>query len=119
MTTAEIESMRWSRFAVFPLLCMVVLLSACTRATTQHLNAGPPCEAGQVDLNTATREQLLALPEIGEVMADRILDYRKKSGPFLKAADVIVIPGMGEKRFRKIEPLICAGPSPRLPANES
>lgn len=105
--------MRVSRVQLSILICVVLILGACTKEVRLDRAASPPCQPGQVNLNTATRDQLIALPEIGEVMANRILDYRKKSGPFAQITDVLVIHGMSEKRFRKIENLICAEIPPR------
>lgn len=62
--------------------------------------------AGPVDLNRATREELMALPGVGEATADRIIASRTQDGPFSSKEDLMRIEGIGEKKFAKLEPLI-------------
>jgi competence protein ComEA len=69
----------------------------------------PAAEAsasGPLNLNTATVSQLEALPGIGRSTAERILEYRDKSGGFKKIEDLMNVRGIGEKSFLKLKPLI-------------
>ncbi|MFN8474153.1 MAG: ComEA family DNA-binding protein [Anaerolineae bacterium] len=50
---------------------------------------------GVVNLNTATKEELDALPGVGAVLADRIIQYRQKNGPFQRPEDLKKVPGFG------------------------
>lgn len=53
-----------------------------------------------LNLNTASAAQLETLPGIGPGLAARILEYRRKHGPFKRAQDLIIVRGMSAKRFR-------------------
>ena len=61
---------------------------------------------GKVNINTATAKQLQLLPGIGEVIAQRIVDYRTESGPFKSVDDLLNVSGIGEKKFEQMKPYI-------------
>ena len=61
--------------------------------------AAPETEAGRVDLNTASAEELQTLPGIGEVLAARIIEYREQSGPFACPEELMAVKGIGESLF--------------------
>jgi competence protein ComEA len=59
-----------------------------------------------VNLNTATLDQLETLPGIGEVLGQRILDYRQQHGVFRSVDDLLNVSGIGDKRLAELRPLI-------------
>ncbi|MGN0335421.1 MAG: ComEA family DNA-binding protein [Lachnospiraceae bacterium] len=60
-----------------------------------------------VDINTASREELMTLPWIGEVRAEAIISYRETSGKFQTIEEVMNVRGIKEGIFNKISKLIC------------
>src|SRR5206468_518563 len=59
-----------------------------------------------VNINTATKEELDALPGIGPVKAQAIVDYRAKNGPFKTPEDIMKVSGIKEGEFSKLKGLI-------------
>ncbi|MGH3545384.1 MAG: helix-hairpin-helix domain-containing protein [Mycobacteriales bacterium] len=59
-----------------------------------------------LDLNSATVTQLDALPGLGPVMAQRILDYRSAHGRFGSVGELRKVDGIGEVKFAKLKPLV-------------
>lgn len=62
-----------------------------------------------IALNSATVEQLIALPGIGEVLAQRILDYRESIGGFSAVEELLNVEGIGEKKLDAMINLIEVG----------
>jgi competence protein ComEA len=63
-----------------------------------------------LNLNSATIDQLEALPGIGRKTAERILEHRTKSGGFKRIEELMNVKGIGEKSFLKLKPLISVTP---------
>lgn len=69
----------------------------------------PPTDPLPIDLNTATREQLISLPGIGEKTADKILAYREANGGFQEVFELMEVNGIGEKKMEALLPYIIVG----------
>lgn len=63
----------------------------------------------KININTATVLELSTLPGIGEVIAQRIVDYRETHGQFDKLADLLNVEGIGQKRLEQILEYITIG----------
>ena len=62
-----------------------------------------------VSINHASKEELSALPGIGDVLAQRILDYRAAHGYFRSVEELLNVEGIGKKRLEEILDLIVIG----------
>lgn len=61
---------------------------------------------GRVNINTATKEQLMALNGIGESRAQAIIAYREEHGPFLTIEELMQVSGIKEAAFEKVKDYI-------------
>ena len=69
--------------------------------------AGPAgAAAGPVSLSSATPEQLDALPGVGPVTAQKIVDYRAQHGGFRSVEELDAIPGIGPARIADLHGLV-------------
>lgn len=96
------------RIVMMVLLVLGLAMTAQAEQGTPRRPA-PPAKASAaapVNLNTATVAQLETLPGIGKSTAERILEYRDKSGGFKKVEDLMNVRGVGEKSFLKLKPLV-------------
>ena len=66
-------------------------------------------QAGRIDLNRATVEQLTLLPGIGETLAHRIITYRETVGPFRQTEDLLKVKGIGRDCLSEIQNYIMIG----------
>jgi competence ComEA-like helix-hairpin-helix protein len=95
------------------LLGLVLVMAICPGATmfgAQDKSKKPPPPVKPFDINSATYEQIHSLPGIGPVTTQRILDFRKKSGPFQRVEDLMAVRGISAKRLEKIRQYIVVKP---------
>lgn len=71
--------------------------------------AGPSAAAEGVNLNTATQEELVALPGIGPAKAKAIIDYRN-AHPFKTVDEVKNVRGIGDQLYDSLKGKITVGP---------
>lgn len=66
-------------------------------------------DLGRVNINTASLTQLSTLTNIGEVLAQRIIDYRTEHGPFQSVDELLLVKGIGITRLEEIRDEITIG----------
>jgi len=87
------------------------------------LNVGPPAHAEeskapaalQVNINSASVEQLQALPGVGAARAEAIVKLRKERGGFRSVEDLLEVKGIGESGLKKIAPHVVLKGETHLP----
>lgn len=62
-----------------------------------------------IDINAAGQEEFMALPGIGEVLANRILAWREEQGGFSRVEDILNVEGIGKGKYENIIDLITVG----------
>ena len=96
--------------AVFMLIAVPVIATepAATQQQEPAKASAPPAKKapgleGQININTATAEQLVLLPGIGKKTADAIIEYRTKNGNFTVVDDIAKVKEIGAKKLEKIK----------------
>ncbi|MDX1584080.1 MAG: helix-hairpin-helix domain-containing protein, partial [Thermoanaerobaculia bacterium] len=89
-------------------LNLIVLIIAALATTVPMFAADGPTGDSQpvININTASVEQLMLLPRIGEKTASQIVAWREQNGAFKKATDILQVKGIGDKSFELLKPYI-------------
>ena len=60
-------------------------------------------DGGVVNINTADAQELSLLPRVGPAVAERIIAFRDENGKFESLEDLLLVRGIGEKTFERME----------------
>lgn len=95
-------------FSIWLCSFLIVSTAGCVNRsrTPRSQNQQTPSSIQRININTASAKELERLPGIGEELAERIVEHRRKYGPFRRAEDLIMVRGIGDARFREIRHLI-------------
>lgn len=77
--------------------------------STNKTQTAPAAPSFPLNINTATKEELMSVPGIGEVYAERIIAYRIERGGFSSLEELLNIKGIGEKRLESFSPYFTLG----------
>ena len=72
--------------------------------------AAAPDAAAPIDVNAASAAELDALPGIGPVLAQRIVDYRREHGPYGTIDELANVEGISPRMVGELRPLVTVGP---------
>ena len=83
--------------------------AACRRSRCRTTDAAQDDTEAEfpINLNTASAEELTALPRIGEKLAARIVAYREEYGRFVAIEQLMDVDGIGEGIFSGLRELVC------------
>lgn len=84
---------------------------AVTNETITPTEGSPSAEqtSDVTDINSAAAAELVGLPGIGEVLAQRIIDYRNEHGGFQTIEQIKDVSGIGDAKFNAIKDMITVG----------
>jgi competence protein ComEA len=105
MNDARIRSKRWVA-GLFALTLLALAMTGPPAVALPQTAKPAPSASAPLDINTATAEELQALPGIGTAMASRIVAFREEHGAFRRVEDLMRVKGIGEKSFKKLKPSI-------------
>jgi len=95
-----------SRFALGLALGAVLLSFAMPTQAAPAAEAKEAKKGSVININSADTTQLSLLPRVGPSVAQRIVDYRKKNGPFKSTDDLMLVQGIGEKTYQLVKPYV-------------
>lgn len=110
----HVNALAGRRFAAGILVAMLLVTGvapgwAASPPSPGRSSSAKPAPAEPVDVNTATTADLETVPGIGQALAQRIVEFREKNGPFDQVDDLIKVRGIGEKSILRLKPYLTVG----------
>lgn len=129
--TSVLTRLGWLWGIGLALSCLVVLES-CRWQASQAGNGSEPLvrqeqtplptrsfdPGNRLDINSAGPRRLETLPGIGPVLARRIVEFRAKNPPFRRIEEILIIRGIGRRKFEALRDRIRVANSCRTPIGE-
>lgn len=76
-------------------------------ASDDNVNQEKSNNISQININTASIEELDKLPGVGEATANKIVNHRSENGEFKSVEEIKNVNGIGDKKFEEMKELIC------------
>ncbi len=80
--------------------------SLVVRSDAEESTAEDDTATAKVNINAASKQELMTLPGIGEVMSDRIIAFRTDIGPFHSIGDLRKVKGISKRKLEQLAPFI-------------
>lgn len=110
LTVRHIQEQQVPPLTVDSLVAQPVADSASTGSPEPTTSSLPPSAATPLDLNTASRDALEALPGIGPALSKRIVTYRSAEESFRQVDELERVSGIGPKTMATLRPMIRVSP---------
>jgi len=86
--------------------CALALATACAVALAAQAADSQPGLTGQVNVNTATAEELQLLPGVGAARAAALIELRKQRGGFQSLEQLKEVKGIGDASLERLRPYV-------------
>ena len=81
----------------------MITIPSKSKKTVNDNNMAATEDSSKININSADKNALMSLSGIGEVTANKILEYRESNGPFSSIEDIKSVSGIGEAKFSAIK----------------